>query len=134
MIALGTLVAIQAAHSVEECLEHLWEVHPLARFVASLFSPDLATGFAIGNVLLVAFGVWCTFGPVRLGWSSAAVLAWLWVAIEAINGFSHIAWSAFVGAYRPGLLTAPFLLAGAAWLARRLQRETPPAPRRTNTP
>lgn len=121
VIALGALVAVQAAHSVEEYYERLWEVHPLARFVAGLFSSDLAVGFAIGNVLLVLFGVWCIFWPVRLGWKAAMGLAWLWVGIEAINGFNHIAWSMWVNAYRPGLLTAPFLLVGSAYLAYRLR-------------
>src|SRR5262245_38151709 len=69
--AFGALVLAQAAHSTEECIGRLWESFPPARFVAGLISSDLERGFIIGNVCLVAFGVWCYFWPVRRQWPVA---------------------------------------------------------------
>jgi len=81
-----------------------------ARLVSSLFSANLSFGFAIFNVLLVTFGLWCFFGPVLHGSRWALKLAWFWVLLELFNGCGHIAWAASAGAYRPGLATAPILL------------------------
>jgi hypothetical protein len=123
-LRLAALVATQAAHSIEEYVGRMWEIHPLARFVSSLFSADLEQGFAIANVALVAFGTWCVLWPVRRRWPSAARFAWLWVIIELANGSAHAAWSLAAGDYRPGLLTAPILAVLALLLARELRNET----------
>jgi len=116
------LVAIQALHSVEECWGRLWESYPPARLVAGLLSTDPARGFVIGNVVLVAFGAWCYFWPVRREWAVAVPLAWFWVAIETINGISHPLWSIREGGYTPGVATAPVLFFLAIYLAIQLRQ------------
>jgi uncharacterized membrane protein HdeD (DUF308 family) len=41
------------------------------------------------NAALILFGVWCFLFPIRRGWPSAALVAWLWVCVEVINGIGH---------------------------------------------
>ena len=118
----GLLILVQAAHSIEECLGRLWESHPLARFVAGLVSTDHERGFVILNVLLVAFGAWCYFWPVRRHWRTAVSLAWFWAVIEIINGIGHPLWSLMERGYTPGLATAPVLFILAVILASQLRR------------
>jgi hypothetical protein len=118
--AFGAVVLAQAAHSVEEYLGRLWETFPPARYVSGLVSGDLERGFVLVNVALVAFGIWCFLWPVRRGWPSAVGLAWVWVAIELVNGVGHPLWSLRQGVYTPGVATAPVLLVLAIYLARRL--------------
>ena len=102
----ASLILVQAAHSVEECLGRLWESFPPARFVAGLVSTDHERGFVILNVLLVAFGTWCYFWPVRRHWSIAVSLAWFWVVVETINGIGHPLWTVLERRYTPGVGTA----------------------------
>ena len=118
--AFLALVSVQALHSAEEYLGRLWEVFPPARTVSGLISGDLERGFVIFNLALVAFGFWCWLFPVRRGWAMAVPLAWLWVAIELVNGIGHPAWSLLRGGYTPGLATAVILLPLALLVARRL--------------
>jgi len=122
------LVGTQAAHSVEEYVGRLYDVFPPARFVSGLISPNLERGFVIFNLALVAFGLWCWAWPVRRQWSAAAPLAWLWVAIELVNGVGHPLWSLRELRYTPGVATAPVLLVLALYLAHQLRREPPPSP------
>ena len=105
----------------------LWESFPPARLVAGLISTDLERGFVIGNVVLVAFGAWCFFWPVRREWAIAATLGWLWAAIEIINGLGHSLWSLRQGGYTPGVATAPVLFCLAIYLAIQLRRRQTPA-------
>jgi Protein of unknown function with HXXEE motif len=123
-IAFLALILAQAAHSIEEYSSRLYDVLAPARFVSGLFSSDLRIGFVIFNVLLVAFGLGCFFGPVLRGARAATALAWLWVGLEALNGCAHIIWAASAGAYRPGLATAPLLVAIALALGWQLQRRS----------
>jgi hypothetical protein len=83
------LVGIQAAHSVEEYLGRLYEVFPPAPSVSGLLSQDLRRGFIIGNIVLVTFGVWCFFWPIRRRWHTAMAIGWFWVTIELVNGVVH---------------------------------------------
>ncbi len=115
------LVGAQAAHSVEEYVGRLYDLFPPARFVSGLISPNLERGFVIFNLALVAFGLWCFAWPVRRQWSVAAPLAWLWVAIELVNGVGHPLWSLRELRYTPGVATAPVLLVLALYLARQLR-------------
>ncbi|SRR5690242_13484772 len=114
------LVGTQAAHSVEEYVGRLYDVFPPAHFVSGLISPNLQRGFLIFNVALVTFGLWCFLWPVRKHWPSALPLAWLWVAIELVNGIGHPLWSLTQLRYTPGVATAPFLLILALYVARQL--------------
>ncbi|HMF12152.1 MAG TPA: hypothetical protein VKE94_07590, partial [Gemmataceae bacterium] len=66
-LTFAALILVQAVHSVEEYVGHLWDSFPPARFVTGLVSSNLAHGFVILNVLLLAFGAWCFFWPVRRG-------------------------------------------------------------------
>ena len=69
------LIAVQAAHSVEEYAGRLYEVFPPARFVSGLVSGNLSLGFLVINVAIVGFGAWCYFGPVRSGLGAGWVVA-----------------------------------------------------------
>lgn len=122
-VAFGALVLAQAAHSVEEFAGRLWETFPPARALTRLVSSDLEQGFLVINVLLVAFGVWCFFWPIRRGWASAAGFAWFWIVIQLINGVGHPLWSLRQGGYTPGVATAPVLLALALYLAAQTVRK-----------
>ena len=114
------LVAIQAAHSVEEYIGRLYDVFPPARFVTGLVSQDRERGFVILNTALVTFGLLCFLGPVRRRWPSAVPVAWIWVAIELVNGIGHPLWSLIRLRYTPGVATAPLLLLVALYLSRQL--------------
>jgi len=116
-----SLVVTQAAHSIEEYVGRLYEVFAPARLVSGLISQDLARGFVIFNATLVLFGFWCFFWPVRRGWPSAVPLAWLWVAIELLNGIGHPLWSLRQLRYTPGVATAGVLLIIALYLMRQLR-------------
>ena len=116
------LVLAQAAHSIEEYATELYEIFPTARFISGLLSDDLATGFAVGNALFVAFGLWCYVMPVRSGWLAARGLAWFWVIVELGNGVLHSSLAISRGGYYPGAVTAPVLFVLAAWLGVLLVR------------
>lgn len=123
------LVSTQALHSAEEYRFRLYEIFPPAQFVSGLISQNLERGFVIANVALLAFGLACYLGPVRHEWDMAVPLAWLWVAIELVNGVGHPAWSLMQGHYTPGTITAVPLLVLAVALARQLLGS-----KRTRTP
>lgn len=120
-MAFGALVLTQAAHSVEEYVGRLWETFPPARFLTELVSQDQERGFLLINVALVAFGVWCFVWPIRRDWPTAALLGWIWVTIEVINGVGHPLWSLRMGGYTPGVVTAPVLLVIALYLGQQLR-------------
>ena len=117
----GALILVQAAHSVEEYIGHLWESFPPARFLTGLVSSNHEGAFVVLNVLLLAFGVWCFLWPVRRGWPAAVALGWLWALVEIVNGIGHALWSVREGGYTPGLVTAPVLLVLALYLAHQLR-------------
>lgn len=121
-VAFGTLIVAQAAHSIEEYTGRLWESFPPARVVTGMVSSDRELGFVIINSALVAFGLWCALYPVRRAWPSAKWVVGLWVVLETINGVGHLAWTLRQGAYTPGVLTAPILVAVAVYLAAQLRR------------
>ncbi len=121
-LAFLVLILAQAAHSVEEYSTRLYDVLAPARFVSGLISEDRRVGFVIFNVSLVAFGLWCFFGPVLRGGRSARGLAGFWAVLELLNGCAHITWAATAGTYRPGLATAPLLVTIALILGWQLQR------------
>ena len=122
-VVFGALVLAQAAHSTEEIIGRLWESFPPARFVAGLISSNLERGFILGNVCIVAFGVWCYFWPVRRQWPVATSLLWIWIAVETINGVVHPLWSVLQGGYTPGVITAPVLFLLAGYLAKLVHAE-----------
>jgi hypothetical protein len=116
------LIALQAAHSIEEYALGLYEVLAPARFVSQIVPGSPALGFAIVNAALVAFGLWCYLARVRPGHASSRGWAWLWVAIEIGNGIGHPLLAVASGGYFPGVVTAPLLLIAASYLAFRLWR------------
>jgi hypothetical protein len=122
--AFLALILVQAAHSVEEYSTRLFDRFAPARFVSELFGFDRRVGFVIFNVSLVVFGLWCYFGPVSRGTRTGLALAWFWVVLEVLNGFAHVVWAVSAAGYRPGLVTAPFLVVAALFLAWNI-RQTP---------
>ena len=123
-LTFGALILAQALHSTEEIIFRLWETFPPARFISTAVSPaDPERGFVVLNILLVAFGAWCFFWPVRREWPIAHSIAWLWVVVEIINGIVHPLWALRVGGYAAGVATAPILLVLALYLARQLIRK-----------
>jgi hypothetical protein len=100
--AFLALIVAQAAHSIEEYVFRLFDVFAPARFISGLLSSDLARGFAIANIALVLFGVWC------------------YVARVLGNGIGHSAFALARGGYFPGVATAPFLLGISVYLIARL--------------
>jgi len=120
--AFLALILAQAGHSTEEYLGRLYDVFAPARFVSGVLFGEARIGFVIFNVSLVAFGLLCYFGPVRRSWRSATAIAWFWAVLELLNGAVHIIWATSVGAYRPGLVTAPVLVVIALILASALRR------------
>jgi hypothetical protein len=120
--AFLALMAVQAVHSVEECVFRLTDVYAPARFLAGLVSRDPAWGFALLNAVLVLFGLWCYWARVRPAHPAAAAYAWGWTVVELINGTVHTAMAVARGGYFPGLATAPLLLGLSAYLAARLRR------------
>ena len=124
------LVLVQAAHSVEEYSTRLYDRLAPAHYVSDLIGSDRRIGFAIFNIALVAFGLWCCFGPVRGGTRGGPALAWLWAVLEFVNGIAHLVWAAIAGSYGPGLWTAPLLVIAAlrlAWSLRARHAESGPA-------
>ena len=119
-MAFLALIVTQAAHSVEECVFRLFDVLAPARFISGLFSSDPARGFAIGNTLLVAFGVWCYVARVRGGLAGARGLVWFWALLELANGTGHSIFALARGGYFPGVATAPFLLGISMYLIAKL--------------
>jgi Protein of unknown function with HXXEE motif len=121
--AFGLLIAAQAAHSVEEYVFRLYDAFAPARFVAGLFARDLAKGFAVANLVIVMFGLWCYLARVRRGHPSSRAYAWGWAAVEAVNGCGHLLFAAVRGGYFPGAATAPLLLGLALYLGARLSKD-----------
>lgn len=119
------LIAAQAAHSVEEYVFRLFDVSAPARFVSGLFSIDAATGFAIANIAIVAFGLWCYLARVRTPHPRERAYAWFWACLEFANGIGHLMLAAINGGYFPGVGTAPLLIAASSYLSDSLLREGP---------
>ena len=120
----GLLVASQAAHSTEEYFFRLYDLFAPARFISGLIGLTPPTGFAIANLLIVSFGVWCWLARVRPRRGAWRGYAWFWALIEAANGFGHLLLAAVAGGYFPGLGTAPLLLASSLALMVALGRGT----------
>jgi hypothetical protein len=123
------LMLLQAAHSLEEYILGLYDVFAPARFASSLVSDDLALGFALLNVAIVAFGFWCYLSRVRPGRASARTWVWLWILVSLGNGVIHSTMAVARGAYFPGVATAPLLFVLAAYMAATQLRFTRPGRR-----
>ena len=120
------LIMVQAMHSVEEYVFKLYDVFAPARFVSGLVSDNLQTGFAVANIALVAFGIWCYLARVRPVHASARLWAWPWVVVEGGNGIGHSVIALARAEYFPGVMTAPLLLATSLYLGIRLARARRP--------
>ena len=118
----GLLIAVQAAHSVEEYAFRLFDVFAPARFVSGLFSSNLATGFAIVNIGIILVGFWCYLARVRNAHAGDRSYAWFWTCLEFGNGVGHVVFAGVRGGYFPGVLTAPLLIGASSYLAARLAR------------
>jgi hypothetical protein len=118
----GALIAIQAAHSLEEYAGRLWEVLPPARLASSLVSSDLERGFIVINVTIAGLGLASLLGPIRGGWRSGPAVAWGWAVMETLNGAAHVAIALWQGGYAPGVATAPLLIGTGVLLMRASRR------------
>lgn len=116
------LMLVQAAHSLEEVKFELWSYLEQARWVGTLFSNDVATGFATGNALVVGFGFWCYFARVRPSHTGALLWIYPWAIVELVNGITHPLMALYQGRYVPGTYTAPLLFAAAVYLLFSLRR------------
>ena len=114
------LVLTQGLHSIEEYFGKLWEVFAPAKFLSSLISKNLETGFLIINIILFIFGLWCWLFPVRKNYLIASGLIWFWIIIEMVNGIGHPIWAIYERAYVPGVITAPILLILAIYLSKQI--------------
>ena len=119
--AFVLVVLAQAAHSVEEYVNRLFDVFGPAHFVSGLFTNDLPLGFAAANVGIVLFGVWCYVARVRSCHPSARGYAWFWTCLELANGVGHVILAAREGGYFPGVGTAPLLIVTSSYLGARLR-------------
>jgi hypothetical protein len=90
--------------------------------ISGLVSDDLPLGFAVVNIGVVAFGVWCYLVRVRPAHESARQWVWPWAIVEGANGIAHPVIVLSRGEYFPGVLPAPLLLATSVYLAIRLTR------------
>ncbi|MCD4820427.1 MAG: HXXEE domain-containing protein [Candidatus Cloacimonetes bacterium] len=114
------LVIVQGLHSVEEYIGKFWEIFPPARFIDSLISENLETGFIIINIGFFIFGIWCWFFPVLRNYNYARRIIWFWIVIEMINGIGHSFWALYEREYVPGIVTALILLILSIYLMRQL--------------
>jgi hypothetical protein len=117
------LVIVQTMHSIEEYATELYLNLAPARYISGLISANPELGFVIFNALIVAFGFWCYFVPVRAGYRTARALAWGWTIVEVANGTAHIMLAATAGGYFSGVATAPLLIIAAAFLAASLKSD-----------
>jgi hypothetical protein len=122
VLLFAGLVMTQIAHSTEEYIGRLWEVLPPARFISSLFASDLARGFLVFNVLVIALGLFCLIGPVARDWPAGRAVAWGWSLAELANGVGHLLLPLAQGDYVPGLVTAPALIVFALLVMHDLRR------------
>jgi hypothetical protein len=118
--AFLVLVLVQGIHSIEEYVGKLWNTFPPARFLCSIVSDNLVTGFLIINIGLFVFGLWCWLFPLRKNYFYAHFLILFWIVLEFVNGIGHPIWTIMQKAYTPGMLTAPILLVIAIILFRQL--------------
>lgn len=116
------LILAQAAHSVEEYVFRLYDVLAPARMISGLVSQNRGLGFAVVNLALVLFGVWCYLARVRSNHRSGVGWAWVWALLEGANGTGHLLFAGARGEYFPGAWTAPFLLGLALALGGALGR------------
>lgn len=122
------LIAVQAAHSLEECWFRLYDVFQPAAFVAHLISTDTGFGFAVANLVLVDVGIWCYAEAIHPRRRAADAWLWGWTLLEAGNGMTHLTFATLRRGYAPGLFTAPLLLGVALALGGHLlqrRREVP---------
>lgn len=116
------LIASQAAHSIEEYWFRLYDVLAPARYVSDALGLPRPAGFALANLALVGFGLWCWLARVRVGRGAWRGYAWFWAVMESANGLGHLALAIAAGGYFPGLATAPLLLGFGLFLGDRLSR------------
>ena len=124
--AFALVVLAQAAHSVEEYVYRLFDVFGPARFVSGLFTDNLPLGFAVANIAIVLFGVWCYVARVRPYHPSARGYAWFWTCLELANGVGHVFLAVRQGGYFPGVGTAPLLIVTSSYLGGRLMTSRAP--------
>jgi hypothetical protein len=111
-------IAVQGAHLIEEYRTGFYAEFP--RLLGA--SPWSGGAFLRFNLAwLVIFGVGA--GGLTRGWQLAVVIA-LFLALGAgvLNGLGHLVLAARIGAYFPGLYTAPLVLCAGSYLAFRLLR------------
>jgi len=122
MVVFAALVTTPIAHSIEEYIGHLSEVLPPARVVSGPFSSNLSRGFVVFNLCVIVLGVLCLAVPIARAWPAARPIAWSWSLVELLNGVGHLLLAFVRGAYFPGMVTAPALIAFALLLMRDLRR------------
>lgn len=120
--ALLMMVAVQAAHSIEEYAFKMYELFPPMRFLYAR-TPELAKpAFAVSNAMLFLLGLASCWLLGRTREKTARAIIWIWVAIQLTNFTAHVVWAFLIGGYNPGLATAPLFVPLAAYLIHQLMR------------
>ena len=117
------MVWLQAAHSVEEYVFKLYERFPPMRFIYRSV-PELARpAFIVFNLFLFLFGLFCYFYWVRPERKGAAIIIWIWIAIQIVTISAHLVWAILTGGYNPGLATVPLFIPVVIYLIYQLRRD-----------
>jgi hypothetical protein len=119
------LVAMQAAHSVEECLTGFWKwfpvltagIHRLMDFFP-IITPSRGQFIAVNFVIVIALSAVGAFSFRRRRWALRAALV---IAIaEVINGIYHVGATVFLGYYFPGAVSGVgLIIIGSLYLMAR---------------
>ena len=115
------LVILQAAHSLEEYVGHLWTVFEPAKFLTGLISNNHEFAFILINIGFIVFGIFCWLFIKSTNSNISVMIIWFWIIIELINGLGHTIYAIFQKEYIPGLITAPLIFITALFLAKQMK-------------
>ena len=109
------LVAMQAAHSVEEYLTEFWRwfpvltagIHRLVDFFP-VITPSRGQFIAVNFIIVMALSAVGTFSFRRNRWALRAAL--IIAVVEVINGIYHVGATIFLGRYFPGAVSGVGLI------------------------
>jgi len=119
------LVAMQAAHSVEECLTGFWKwfpvltagVHRLVGF-SPVITPSRGQFITVNFIIVMALSTVGAFSYRRRRWALRAAL--IIGVVEVINGIYHVGATIVIGHYFPGAVSGVgLIIIGSLYLMAR---------------